>query len=302
MINSLRDAGVVVDRWDGKEGSWNLFAPDVYIGASGHRQNIPITRTCKVALHVNPYGPVRIEPNINESKDSIDWVVAKHADVVFGYGHETDRYYWSTWDDIKIPWVPMSTAADATVFNHRHGTHDQFDIGYVGGRWDYKAKNIDKYLIPVLRDKSLTRKVYGWGGWPDGLCSGPIEDSEVPSLLANCKIAPCVSEPHTTTYGIDIPERVFKAALSGAVVVHDPVLGLDRYLPHVTVANSPAEYYAKIKDFVGMSAEARQWIAHRQRKDVLRAHTYHHRMAILMQSLGFGPTADKLLAAVAKYE
>jgi hypothetical protein len=228
MINALLDVGCIVDRWDGNPGVWASFVPDVYIGASGHRQPIPTLRTCKVALHVNPYGSTKIEPNINEHSIAISAVKQIKPDVVFGYGHETDRHYWSYWDRDGVPWIPMATAGDATIFKDTNGAHDKYDVGYVGGRWPYKAAGIDAYLFPVLRDKTISHMVRGWGTWPDNLCGGTITDSEVPILLASCRIAPCISEPHTLAHGIDLPERVFKAALSGAVVVHDPAKGLDR--------------------------------------------------------------------------
>jgi hypothetical protein len=302
MINALRDIGIIADRWDGKRYSWDAFYPDLYIGCSGHRQDIPNDRKCKVAIHVNPYGPTKIEPNINESQDAINWVKAIKPDTVFGYGHETDRHYWSFWDKIGMPWVPMATAGDATIFNIANGEHDKYDIGYVGGRWPYKAKNIDAYLFPVLRDTTISHMIRGWGTWPDNLCDGPITDDEVPVLLASCKIVPCISEPHTLEYGIDLPERVFKAALSGAVVVHDPALGVDRYLPHVIRAKDPSDYYSKIKELLKLSPDSRKELSRDQRFDVLTANTYHHRMATLMTAMGFNDTASALLSAVSRFK
>jgi hypothetical protein len=296
MINALRDVGCVVERWDGKLKTWDTFAPDVYIGASGHRQPVPILRTCKIAIHVNPYGPIKIEPNINESQDAIDWVQSIHPDVVFGYGHETDRNLWSFWDRANMPWIPIATAGDVTLFNIK-GTHNKYDVGYVGGRWPYKAKNIDAYLLPVLRDENLMCDVYGWGVWPDNLCKGHIEDKDVPLLYANCRVAPCISEPHTLTTGIDLPERVFKAILAGAVVVHDPVIGIDRYLPHVIIGNNPKDYYKKIAELM-FDDRILEDIAEKQYDDVITAHTYHHRMATLMRALNQNDVADRLLLAI----
>ncbi|MCK9557764.1 MAG: glycosyltransferase [Candidatus Cloacimonetes bacterium] len=300
MINALRDIGCVAERWDGKKGSWYSFDPDLYIGCSGHRQDIPRDRRCKIALHVNPYGPKRIEPNINESQDAINWVSSIRPDAVFGYGHETDRHYWSFWDRDGMPWVPLATAGDATIFKTSNGTHDKYDIGYVGGRWPYKAKDIDAYLLPVLRDRTISHKVCGWGTWPENLCNGIIADNEVPILLANCKIAPCISEPHTITSGIDLPERVFKVILSGAVAVHDPAFDISRYLPTSAIwAETPNGYHAKIKDLLRLDANALKEIARKQHKDVLSAHTYHHRMATLLFVLGFDDIATKLLTEIA---
>lgn len=298
MINALlsvrNQIDIEVGRWDGKRETWDAFAPDLYIGASGHKQEIPQIRSCKIALHVNPFGRIKIEPNINESKQSIDWVRSIKPDVVYGYGHESDSHLWEHWSSIA-PWVPMPTAGDATTFNKNNGTHNIYDICYVGGRWDYKSTFIDKFLLPVLRDKSLSHSIRGWGTWPKDITIYAAEDQQVSYLLASCRVAPCISEPHTIATGIDLPERCFKAALSGAAVVHDPAYKIDRYIPHIVVGENPTVYYNKIKDLVHNN-DMRNEISAHQRKDVLLYHTYHHRMATLLTALGFYEVASLLLS------
>jgi hypothetical protein len=302
-INALVDAGFTAQRWDGKPETWVAFKPDLVIGCSSHRQLIPAPadRKCKVAIHGNPFGHIKIEPNINENNDAINWTITQHPDAVFGYGLESDRKFWSYWTNYNIPWVPMATAGDATLFNVKHGSHDKYDVAFVGGRWDYKAKTMDNYLLRVFRDPMITSMVYGWGGWPADIYKGQIPDQEVPKVLADCKVAPCVSEPHTIQWGIDLPERVFKAALSGAVVVHDPAAGLRRFSEHFIVCRNPDEYYNRIRELVLMSPQERSEIANKQRADVLQSHTYHHRMAALLGTLGFAAEAAKLLEVVEKY-
>jgi hypothetical protein len=302
-INALRDIGCIAERWDGNLDSWREFDPDLYCGASGHRQLIPavVDRRCKIAIHVNPFGSYKIEPNINESNDAVNWTIHQHPDAVFGYGLESDRKFWSYWSNYNIPWVPMPTAGDATLFGVKHGSHDKYDVAFVGGRWGYKSQAMDNYLLRVFRDPSITSMVYGWGGWPADIYKGQIPDQDVPKLLADCKVAPCVSEPHTIHWGIDLPERVFKAILSGAVVVHDPVAGLQRFSPHIIIGRNPDDYHKKIQELISLSPQERTEIASGQRANVLQSHTYHHRMATLLGVLGFAAEAVKLLEVVEKY-
>ena len=290
-LNAFKAANIQCARWDGKPESWNAFDPDLYIGCSGHRQPIPTKRRAKVAIHVNPYGSTGI-PGIDESKDAIAWTKTQRPDAVFGYGHASDISYWDKWVKELCPWVPMPTAGDSTIFGLR-GPGQDIDVGYVGGRWPYKAKNIDVYLLPVFR--TVKSVVYGWGGWPAGVSQGPIDEPKVPEFLSRCKICPCIAEPHTTQYGIDVPERVFKVILSGALAIHDPVRGLERYIPSIQMAKDPMDFLSLIGKWLAASEVERQEVAFRQRQEVLNAHTYFHRLAGLLQQVGFKPEADKML-------
>jgi hypothetical protein len=295
-LNAAKAAGHTVARWDGNIDAWHKFDPDLYVGCSGHRQPIPWKRRAKIAIHVNPYGPVLIK-NINESSDAIRWVIDQKPDVVFGYGYIDDNKLWEHWTSRhRIPWIPMPTAGDATIYKARPDVERTVDIGYVGGRWNYKAINIDKYLLPLFKSNDVRCAVHGWGGWPPGISQGQITDTEVPEFLNRCKICPCVAEPHTTTWGIDLPERIFKASLSGALVIHDPVAGLQRYMSSVLMANNPAEYIELCKLWSKPHMNIKRLeVAKHQRQEVLAKHTYFHRMACLLNSLKFSAEADNML-------
>ncbi len=287
-LNTLQAAGHTVQRWDGQRSSWDSFGPDLYIGCSGHRQPIPADRGhTKIAIHVNPYCDTSID-GINEPQDAVKWTVAQNPTVVFGYGHESDRPYWSHWTTKhQIPWVPMPTAGDSTMYSvlTSHQNRD-ISIGYVGGYWPYKARNIDRYVVPLLNATDMRVDVRGWGAWPSlpGY-RGNIEDGEVCAFLNRVKVGPCVTEPHTTTWGIDLPERLWKVALCGALVVHDNVKGLERFMPSVVMAHDPGEYHNLCRHYSMCSNEERNDLAKRQRDEVLRNHTYFKRMATLFMAI-----------------
>lgn len=302
-LNALLAGGHVAQRWDGQIQTWESFDPDLYIGCSGHRQPIPQNHgKAKIAIHVNPYSDVNVD-GINEAKAAIDWTLAQNPTVVFGYGHDTDRQLWEHWTSRHgIPWVPLPTAGDSTIYKIIE-SGKSIDIGYVGGYWPYKARNLDRYLLPVVRDKSLRMSVFGWGDWPAGICRGGIDDSDVPAVLASARVGPCVVEPHTTKWGIDLPERLWKVALCGALVVHDPVHGLGRYMPSALVATDPADFHHLCKHYADESHESeRIALAQRQRAEVLAKHTYFQRMATLFIAISdatdcsssFGSEALKL--------
>jgi len=293
-INALRDKGHVVQRWDGHEQSWRAFGPQLYVGCSGHRQPIPPRHAAQIAIHVNPYGPVNIG-GINESDEAIRWTLNQKPHAVFGYGQEQDRLLWSYWTSKHgIPWVPMPTAGDRTVY--RETTTDKtYDAVYLGGRWPYKAKTIDAYLMPAI--EGLNYKIHGWGDWPAGISSGELSDDQVAGFLSSGKIGPCISEQHTHSHGIDIPERAFKVALCGGVVVHDAALSLKSMIPNALIAANPSNF----RDICHLycqpsSEEARIELAAQQKAEVLAAHTYHHRMAALLAALGHSEEAKGMLA------
>ena len=290
-LNAFRDSGIVAERWNGKEDSWFRFGPDLYLGCSGHRQPVPDKkrRGCKVAIHVNPRGSKSI-PGIDESKEAIAWVEDVVPDAVYGYGHEKDRPFWNGWDRAGMPWVPMGTAGDLTKFDPSNGSHGAYQIVYLGGRWSYKATNIDKYLLPLLQSKRLTYRVHGWGDWPKGLCSGELPEASAPVFLASGLAGPCISEPHTTTFGIDLPERVFKVALSGTIVIHDCVSGFAELLPNIKMARTPAEFTQMAVDVSRMCPADLDKLKKEQLGDVLHSHTYHHRLIGLFDQLGFDAT------------
>jgi hypothetical protein len=294
-LNALKDRGHAVRRWDGDEASWRAFQPELYIGCSGHKQPIPAKRDTKIAIHVNPYGPVDI-PGIMESPANINWVKNQRPDVVFGYGHEDDRIIWSNWQKrADIPWVPMPTAGDRIAFRvERDLDQRSVDLVYLGGRWPYKAQTIDAYLLPLIQDSGLSFKIHGWGDWPEGICSGVLPADQPNQLLNSGKVGPCVSEKHTQQFGIDIPERVFKVVLCGVLAVHDTVPNLRRMIPSAVIAEDPKDFAEQCVAFC-KDDDRRKELVEKQRNEVLAEHTYHHRMRTMLAATGFHNEAENMI-------
>lgn len=294
--SALMDKGHEVRRWDGIEKSWRDFRPDLYIGCSGHKQPIPKS-DAKIVIHVNPKGPVTI-PGIMEEEQTVTWVMNQNPDAVFGYGHEGDRIVWSGWEDSGIKWVPMPTAADRIFFSSIVEYEDKpNDIVYLGGRWPYKAKTIDTYLLPLLSREDVVSKTHGWGDWPDGVCEGVLATDRANAFLNSGKVGPCISEQHTQMYGIDIPERAFKLAICGALIVHDSVPNLKNLIPSAVVSSSPEDFVDKCVHWSkDVSDRERIELAQQQRSEVLADHTYHHRMSTLLRAVGFDAEAELMVA------
>lgn len=297
-LNALKDKNHAVLRWDGTSKSWFDFEPDLYIGCSGHKQNIPPNHKSKIAIHVNPYGPISVK-GIDESQANINWVTSVKPTVVFGYGFDDDKIFWQYWTTkLGIPWCPMPTAGDKTIFKITNQLSDRKnDLVYVGGRWGYKATSIDAYLLPTinyLNTNKFKSHIYGWGEWPDRTSRGIITDEEVVKVFNDAKIAPCISEPHTQKYGFDLPERIFKTSLCGLLPIHDPVPTLRRLLPDLPMAKNPKEYQELCNHYLHFENE-RVKLASKINEHVLNNHTYHHRLSRLFREIGFVEESKSML-------
>lgn len=310
FINAFNDIGCNAMFWDGDEKFFNDFKPDLYIGASGHRQNIPKNYNGKIAIHVNPYG-VKLDPinnvDINESQDAINWTIKNHPDIVFGYGHQDDsKTYWRDWyAKHSIKFVGVPTAGDVIEYYIDKKQCD-YKIAYFGGRWPYKGHNIDKWLVPVLDKLSKISKVHGWGGWQGkSYYHGPLpNDDNGRSFLSSALVCPCICEPHTSKYGIDIPERFFKVSLCGSLPILDYVNGFSRYMTKYIMASNPDEYYNLILNYSSNPDYINEGkkIAIEIRNEVLKKHTYHNRMMDLCNAIGFYHIAENFEKKIKSFQ
>lgn len=305
FINAFVDIGVDAKFWDGDKTKFLKFNPDLYIGCSGHRKEAPKSGEFKTAIHVNPYGD-KLKPihgvDINESDDAIKWTMNQCPDVVFGYGLDVDgKSFWRNW---PVKFVGIPTAGDVTIYFPSEKS-DDYVVAYLGGRWGYKGHNIDKWLLPAIRKLGDRISIKGWGGWQgisqyDGVLPNSNSGQE---FLSKALVGPCICEPHTTVYGIDVPERFFKVALCGVLPIVDKIKGFDRYCDNYVMAECPDDYCSKIMnyscnpDYIEEGKELAKCI----RKEVLQKHTYHHRMMSLCKSLGFDRIVKKFESRILEF-
>jgi hypothetical protein len=297
-VNAFRQGGHNAIHWDGNIKTWRDHNPDIFIGCSGWPQQIPKSSNTQIAIHVNPYCDENIQvpngPPINETPKAISWTLAQKPKFVFGYGHQDDMYqWWYKWKrDHGINTIGMPNAADITIYHAMPPTPSlACDVGWVGGYWSYKAINLDKYIVPVAKKyKSIW---LGWSG-PKGLWRGKASQAQIVQLFNSAKICPCVVEPHTTKYGIDIPERIFKVAACGALTISDPVRGLDRYFtPDILpTASDPESYMALCDHYIKMNPNERKRQANTMKKEVLKNHTYYNRAQTFLKAFGYYAEAD----------
>ncbi len=297
-------------RWNGSDAQLKSYKPHNYLGCSGWQQNFPKWAKSefgtKIAIHVNPWGntilkPQKHEPNVNEPNNTIKWVEKQKPNFLYCYGIGEDiKHMWNHWNNKVAPVIPMPNAGNAvTHYPVAPAPKFRCDIGFIGGYWPYKAININKYFMPVLNKTNA--KVFGWGGWRHSKYKGTIDDNDVNKLFSSSKICPAVVEPHTSRYGIDIPERMFKIPLGGGFVICDPCKGLERYISkNIFPTASNPKHYAELIHYYLKNDKERIRLKKEQRKAILKDHTYFARIQGFLKSSGYKDEAEKAKNKIAE--
>jgi hypothetical protein len=302
--NAFKALGHNFLHWDGSEQQLKQFKPHIYLGCSGWRQDIPKWVRdefgTKIAIHVNAWGSTQLkslpgETNVNESETAIKWTIGQQPDFLYCYAIEQDiKHIWNKWEDKVGPVVAMPTAGDAVI--HKPVMKDHrftCQLGFIGGRWKYKALNIDKYLVPAINEHDS--KIYGWGGWKNNSkYQGPINDDDVNKLFSSAKVCPSIVEPHTSRYGIDIPERMFKIPLAGGFTILDPCEGIERYISSdiFPIAKNPNDYRKLITYYINHDEE-RERLQKQQNLVTLQNHTYFSRIQGFLRFSGYEAEAEE---------
>lgn len=304
-MNALAAAGHVVERWDGTLNHWNKFDPDVYYGASGHPQAIPSNRgKTLIGIHVNPWGNKKVGsadngPVIDEPQNAITWTLSQKPDFVYCYCSDTfTDDYFSNYKTKGIKVVGLPTGADITVYKPTSQVDEYTcDIGWVGGYWPYKAKMMDKYLIPLI--KKYNCKVFGWGNtWKN---NKSISDSDVSKLFSSAKICPSISESHSVMSPVDLPERVFKVPAGGGFTIHTPSVAInDLFGDSIPMANNTAEWFEMIEYYINNTVK-RNELKEKQRNVILSKHTYFDRNIMVARAIGSQSLENSLKEAKLRF-
>jgi hypothetical protein len=307
LINALIVSGHIVQRWDGTLNSWNNFDPDMYCGASGHRQQIPtITNRKKtiIGIHVNPWGNKKIGsvdngPIIDEPQEAVSWTINQKPNFVYCYCSDTfTDDYFTNYKKNGIKVIGLPAAADTTIYQPTNVINEyNCDIGWVGGYWPYKAKMMDKYLLPLFNKYNC--RIYGWGNtWKN---NKKINDNDLPKLFSSAKICPSISESHSVTSPIDIPERVFKIPASGGFTIHTPSPAIkDMFGDNIPMANNTNEWFEMIKHYINNHSE-REKMKIKERNIILSKHTYFDRMISISKAINNSQLEESLTKTKTKF-
>ena len=213
------------------------------------------------------------------------------ADVVFAQFSKAIRgTLLGKWKAEGFSLASMEMAADAVQYQHPNPNVAPGldpDLFYVGGYWAYKAQNIDKYLLPLLRETE--NKVLIGRGWP-GLVTGECSEEQVGQYFKDAKVSPNIHEPHSTLGGYDVVERVFKSIYCGGLCISDHVEEMEMGFglkdgTHLITAHNVEDYQCLVEEAIAIP-DAYMDVREQGQKYVARYHTYFNRALNLLLELG----------------
>ncbi len=296
------------------------YEPDIYIGRTFEIDRalykcIASRPHMKVILYASAWGDLidKINPQdypIVRINDNEKRLIAqlKHdtgkPDFVFLHSHE--NWLQATlggWHSIGVKPVSLLNAAD--TFDYLNGEYTKefdSDISFVGGYWPYKARNLDRFLLPLCFERKLKVKIFGNQPWPVSQYLGIIDNNCVKDVFASAKVCVNISEPHSTDFGFDVIERPYKILASGGFCVSDYVESMDKDIfgDSIVYAHSPLELKQLINHYVE-NPEDRLRYMQRGQEIVLKEHTYFDRAYKVFIELGLHEQAHRVLEKKKEY-
>jgi spore maturation protein CgeB len=247
----------------------------------------------KVAMFCSAWG--QLTGSLNRKEFPIDYVNEQEITNIellkqktgkpdFVFIHITDGYLDDCiggWRDIGVKPVGILNACDTFIYNNsKHRDELVADIGFVGGRWGYKSKTIDKYLTRLCDEFPVKYdiKIFGNSHWPVSQYLGFLPEGQDADVFVSSRICPNISESHSYIYP-DIVERCFKVPGARGFLISDKV-DLSEVFEEGTVPQffDYDSFIYVIEKYLKDPA-ARFELAKKQREQVLTKHTYFDRVA-----------------------
>lgn len=282
---------------------FNRFEPDLYIGEtwainSAIHKAIALRPNLKVILQASTWGEINKEfkttPVQIPTQEELNNVAGliKHTGrphYVFAYYH--DRWipitmgYWAEWG-LKVVSLPL--AADTLVYSEGEVKKEYIcDLAFVGGYWEYKARNLKDYLIRFCHENyKLNIKIYGNSLWPVSQYLGGIDSNNVKDLFKSAGICPCIYEPLSKEFGFDVSERIFKVISSGGFALSENIESArtDFFGDSVVYFDDVKDLEDKIFHYLKNPEERIPYIQKAQ-SIVLKEHTYINRIEKMLKEL-----------------
>lgn len=231
-------------------------------------------------------------PVLIESKEIRDEVLKLNDEIniSFLHTHYHPDYLDLThghWRENGIKVVSLMNAAD--VFDYTNGVWKEeltSDVLYVGSNWGYKSRNLNKMVLPLCNPNlNLKIKIFGGGGWSCPQFMGPAPQEIVKDLFKSATVNLAISEPHSTEFGYDVTEKIFKLTSNKSFVISDKVEGLQKIYGDSVVCADETDLLDKVKYFIDSPAKSMKYISGAY-KITMESHTYFDRVVSIFENLG----------------
>lgn len=296
------------------------YNPDWFIGTTydldrAQVKCIAARPQMKVTLFASAWGPYLTDLDLKqyplvvtseEEKRTVERLKQETGKPDFVFIHAHDRWLEGTmsgWKEVGVDYHGILNGADTFLYLGGQRRDDLVcDVGFVGGRWPYKARNIDHYLLPLCHPSTgLNVKIFGHGQWPVAQYMGQCSNEDARDLFVSATVCPNISEPHSTDCGWDLVERPYKILAGGGFCLSDHVAeGRQLFSANeLLMAQSPAEFRSMVEHFVRHPDERLPYMRAGQRA-VLLDHTYFDRVIQFFDLLGMSREASHVRSVKAE--
>jgi len=197
-------------------------------------------------------------------------------------------HFFEEWERCGIPVKSYPLACDAHVYHSAPIMISDFDnvpLGFVGGYWQSKGKEIDRYL----RQFESRLHVYGYSKWPYAGYRGKLPLEYEASFYHQARVCPVINEPTVALLKGQINERVFKVLGSMGCPVVDAVSAYrELYSEDELLVSDGPEHFAELVEDLLKNEEMNCTYRNKGNKATIERHTYEHRAVTLMDQLGLG--------------
>lgn len=213
-------------------------------------------------------------------------ILDSEPNFVFTATAPRGMHHFDQWIKRGVPTISLPLACDTTLYHPGTAYEPQFqgiEMGFVGGYWESKGRQIDQYLRPFEDRLSI----YGYSAWPYRGYQGQLPMDAEPSLYRQALVCPTINEPSVALMHGQINERVFKILGCGGCTIVDAVPAYRDFFSasELPLPRSAGEFGEMIRALLADPHQRRHW-AQRGCQAVLDRHTYIHRAQRVLLLLG----------------
>jgi hypothetical protein len=193
--------------------------------------------------------------------------------------------YWKEKIGIECHGFPLS--ADVTQYYLTKPSVEYYtDTTFVGGRWPYKEKYLDKYLSLLCYPNNYKVRIFG-SGWNVVNAVGRASEESIRNHFASSSFVVSLYEPHVELIG-DISQRAYQPSACGGFQISQRAVDFELAYSNneVPTFDNEDEFMTLVKEYAGQDNFYKTTpFRKKQCKKVYSEHTNFHRAVKLANLL-----------------